>query len=128
MLNFMRSMVCVAAMCVFTLSAQAQSLQCQIYERDQWHTVDSPALSSAYIAYAHDYRHFRFKPVVVMQDGALAYVKIHVYYQTRNQPELMHIAMYTPPFVFGPSLTGVQTLYSPDKGRPFTYDCHLVQE
>jgi hypothetical protein len=128
MLNFIRSCGVIVTLSVLAWPAWAQRLQCQIIERDQVHSIDTPALSSAYIAYAHDYAHFRFKPVVVTQDGALSYVKLHVYYQTRNQPELMHIAMYTPPFVFGPSLTGVQTLYSPDKGRPFTYDCRLVQQ
>ena len=128
MLKLIRSILLVTALGVSALPALAQRLQCQVYERDQWHDIDIPALSSAYIAYAHDYAHFRFKPVVVAQDGALSYVTLYVYYQTRNQPELMHIAMYNPPFVFGPSLTGVQTLYSPDKGRPFTYDCRLVQQ
>lgn len=128
MLKLMRSFIFALALSAWVLPTLAQTLQCQIYERDQWHTVDSPALSSAYIAYAHDYQHFRFKPVVVAQDGGLSYVKIHVYYQTRNQPVLMHMTMYTAPFVYGPSLTGVQTVYSPDKGRPFTYDCHLVHE
>ena len=128
MLRMIRILLPVVAISLWALPASAQRLQCEIYERDQLHIVDSPVLSSAYIAYAHDYAYFRFKPVVVAQDGALSYVKIHVYYQTRNQPVLMHMTMYTPPFVFGPSLTGVQTVYSPDKGRPFTYDCHLVQE
>jgi hypothetical protein len=128
MLRLIRFFIPVVAVSAWVLPASAQLLQCEIYERDQLHIVDSPMLSSAYIAYAHDYAHFRFKPVVVSEDGALSYVKIHVYYQTRNQPVLMHMTMYTPPFVFGPSLTGVQTVYSPDKGRPFTYDCHLVQE
>jgi hypothetical protein len=128
MMKLIRSFMLAGAASACALPAFAQRLQCEIYERDQLHMVDSPMLTSAYIAYAHDYAHFRFKPVVVSQDGALSYVKIHVYYQTRNQPVLMHMTMYTPPFVFGPSLTGVQTVYSPDKGRPFTYDCHLVQE
>jgi hypothetical protein len=128
MIKLISSTMFVVAISVWALPALSQTLKCQIYERDQWHTVDSPVLTSAYIAYAHDYKHFRFKPVVVSQDGALSYVKIHVYYQTRNQPVLMHMTMYSAPFVFGPTLTGVQTVYSPDKGRPFTYDCHLVQE
>ena len=128
MMKLIRSFMFAGAASACALPAFAQRLQCEIYERDQLHMVDSPMLTSAYIAYAHDYAHFRFKPVVVSQDGALSYVKIHVYYQTRNQPVLMHMTMYTPPFVFGPSLTGVQTVYSPDKGRPFTYDCRLVQE
>jgi hypothetical protein len=125
MLNIVRSTL-FAAFSLTTCWALAQHLQCQVFERDQVHQIDTYSLASPYSAVAYDYAHFRFKPVLVAIDGVVSYAKIHVYYQTHSQPELMHIAMYSAPFAVGQSLTGVQTVYSPYLGRQFSYECRWV--
>lgn len=75
-------------------------------------------------------RHFRFKAVVMgdAQAGTVAHVQLYTQYQSARGPVLLHQVGYIGPAVQtsappAPSLTGLQSVYSPDLGRQFQFEC-----
>ena len=116
------------------LAAATPLLRCDVAYAGTTHTVEARPVSDPYPVASVDIGgRFRFKPVMVGQGDAVAYIKLYSYLETRRQPVLIHMLRYLPPFP-SPSpapgsstinLTGQQTLYAGPVERELQYQCFL---
>jgi hypothetical protein len=76
---------------------------------------------------------FRFKAVMVGAGQQVDYIKLYSYFETPQQPVLIQLAKYLPPFSApgpapdprGANLTGMQYLYAGPVERELQYQCFL---
>ncbi len=115
-----------------SLSAAVQAgpvLRCLVGYAGTLHEITAAPGSDPYTVPAQDIGgRFRFKAVVGGEAQRIEYVKIYAYYQASDQPVLLHTAKYLPPWPKGGaanSLTGQNSLYSPDLGRELQFGCAL---
>jgi hypothetical protein len=117
-------------------STSAQ-LHCEVGYAGATHTVNARPVSDPYPVESVDVGgRFRFKAVMVGAGQQVAYIKLYSYLETRQQPVLIHLAKYLPPFSdLGPAhdprgvnLTGMQYLYGGPVERELQYQCFLQKE
>lgn len=114
-------------------SAPAQ-LHCEVVYAGTTHTVQAFPVSDPYpVASVVIGGRFRFKAVMVGAGQRVDYIKLYSYLETRQQPVLIQLAKYLPPFsAAGPTsdprgtpLTGMQYLYAGPVERELQYQCFL---
>ena len=115
-----------------TMASAAPRLRCQLNQGDTAQVLDFMPVLNPYDVKAVDLNgRFRFKAVVVGDERKIDYIKLYTYYQSKRQAVLLHEAKYLAPVVDpgagSATLTGTNTLYSPDLGREFQYACALIE-
>ncbi|MBU0753330.1 MAG: hypothetical protein KJ787_14565 [Gammaproteobacteria bacterium] len=126
---------CFAAVAASASAAPAfamPTLHCQVGQAGEVLSVDVRPGANPYDFKAVDIRgNFRFRAVVIGDERTIEYIKLYTYYQTRQQPVLMHQVKYLAPAMPGVGrtvpLTGVVQLFSPRLGREIQYSCTLVE-
>lgn len=121
-----------AAMCLMAEASAMPTLRCLVTQADETQMIDTLPAATPYEFPAHDIRgRFRFKPVVVGNAGHIEYIKLYTYYQSPEQPVLMHVAKFANPGLPRGAeiipLTGVMQLVSPRLGRELEYSCTLIE-
>lgn len=115
-----------------TSAVAAPRLHCQIDQGNITRQLEFAPMADPYTVTSVNINdRFNFKAVVIGDERQVAYIKLYTYYQTPQQPVLLHEAKYVAP-VARPdaapaSLTGVHYLYSPDLGRELQFGCALVE-
>lgn len=106
-------------------------LECEVTYAGHTQTVMTHPVADPYLVPAMDIAgRFRFKPIVVGDDGRIRRVLVYVYLETDAQPVLIQQAKYLPPFPGADAsgniaLTGQQHLYAGALERELIYQCHL---
>jgi hypothetical protein len=124
-------------------SAMAQTrpsaqLHCEIGYAGATQTLQSHPVGDPYPVESVDIGgRFRFKAVMVGTGQQVAYIKLYSYFITPQQPVLIQLVKYLPPFNTQPaiapaerdprgtSLTGMQYLYAGPAERELQYQCFL---
>lgn len=111
----------------------APTLRCQIEQGGTTQVVNVRPGTNPYDFKAIDVQgRFRFRAAVVGTDQHIDYIKLYTYYQTPEQPVLMHIGKFlsppVPPAGSSTPLTGEVTLISPRLGREIRYSCALLED
>lgn len=119
-------------------TSTAAQLHCEVGYAGDTQTVKVQPVSDPYPVESVDIGgRFRFKAVMVGTGQQVAYVKLYSYFVTLQQPVLIHLARYLPPFVApstttpaerdprGINLTGTQYLYAGPAERELQYQCFL---
>lgn len=115
-----------------SIAAASTRLRCQLNQGDTAQVLDFAPVSNPYRVQAVDLNgRFRFKAVVVGDEHKIDYIKLYTYYQSKRQAVLLHQAKYMAPMLEAGAgsvtLTGTNTLYSPNLGREFQYACTLIE-
>jgi hypothetical protein len=125
---------CLIALCVllFLLSGAAQAepqLRCHIELTGDSRELEFSAVSDPYGVQPIDLgSDFRFKAVLVGDQGSIEYLKIYVYFQTPRREMLLHSARFlAPPLDAKASLTGLNHIYAPGLERELKYECRLSE-
>lgn len=118
-------------------SADAQ-LHCEVGYAGATQIVKTQPVSDPYPVESVDIGgRFRFKAVMVGSGQRVAYIKLYSYFETPQQPVLIHLAKYLPPFTIrsttapakrdprGTHLTGMQYLYAGPLEHELQYQCFL---
>lgn len=120
---------------LFSLAATgptaAAMLRCQVLQGGESQVIEAAPAADPYAFRAFDiHGRFRFKPVVVGGAERIEYIKLYTYYETPQQPRLMHVAKFLAPALPAKGqvipLSGVSVLISPRLGREIEYSCALV--
>jgi hypothetical protein len=109
----------------------AVTLRCQVLQGGESQVIEAVPAAEPYEFRAFDIRgRFRFKPVIVGGPDRLEYIKLYTYYETPQQPRLMHVAKFLVPALPAKGevtpLSGLSMLISPRLGRELEYSCALV--
>lgn len=133
-----RAVCCLLALCGTSASVTAQTtpaaqLHCEVGYAGTTHIVKAEPVSDPYPVESVDIGgRFRFKAVIVGTGQQVAYIKLYSYFETPQQPVLIHLARYLPPFTAptphdprGTNLTGTQYLYAGPVERELQYQCFL---
>lgn len=128
----MRVALLVVAMSLMADVFALPTVRCRVTQAGETQTIDTQPAATPYEFKAHDIRgRFRFKPVVVGNAGHIEYIKLYTYYQSPEQPVLMHVAKFAKPELPRGDeiipLTGVIQLVSPRLGRELEYFCTLIE-
>lgn len=133
---------CLLAAWGMGTSAMAQTgaaaqLQCEVgYAGATQTVVAHPVVDPYPVASVDIGGRFRFKAVMVGTGQQVAYIKLYSYFVAPQQPVLIHLATYLPPFTAPPTtptqhdprgtnLTGMQYLYAGPAERELQYQCFL---
>ena len=128
--------VCASASAMAQTSATAQ-LHCEVGYAGATQTVKAQPVGDPYPVESVDIGgRFRFKAVMVSTGQQVAYIKLYSYFVGPQQPVLIHLAKYLPPFATpstaptehdprGINLTGTQYLYAGPAERELQYQCFL---
>lgn len=138
---------CLLAAWGLSTSAVAQTstaaqLHCEVGYAGDTQTVKAQPVSDPYPVESVDIGgRFRFKAVMVGTGQRVAYIKLYSYFVGPQQPVLIHLAKYLPPFNTplatpsatdpterdprGTHLTGTQYLYAGPAERELQYQCFL---
>jgi hypothetical protein len=130
---------CLLALWGFSASAMAQTsaaarLHCEVGYAGTTQIVKSQPVGDPYSVESVDIGgRFRFKAVMVGTGQQVAYIKLYSYFVTPQQPLLIQLAKYLPPFTTpapapdprGISLTGIQYVYAGPAERELQYQCFL---
>ena len=133
MATFRRATRATALSCVLAGAPAADAaplLRCQVDQGGQtWHVETAPVADPYGVRPLDIDGKFRFKAVMVGDEGQVEYVKLYAYHQTRRKPVLLHEATYLAPPVgtdpAGTALTGEHTVFSPWLEREMRYRCTL---
>jgi len=119
-------------------TSTAAQLHCEVGYAGTTHIVKAQPVSDPYPVESVDIGgRFRFKAVMVGAGQQVAYIKLYSYFETPQQPVLIHIAKFLPPFATRPTtapaehdprgtnLTGMQYLYAGPVERELQYQCFL---
>ena len=111
--------------------AVAVTLRCQVTQGGESQVIEAAPAAHPYEFRAFDiHGRFRFKPVIVGAAERIDYIKLYTYYQTPQQPRLMHVAKFLAPALPARGeaipLGGVSVLISPGLGRELEYSCTLI--
>ncbi|CAN5782118.1 hypothetical protein BH11PSE12_BH11PSE12_29860 [soil metagenome] len=104
-------------------------LRCFVNYAGSTQTIESHASQSPYnIASVNISDRFRFKAVMVEDGQGISYIKLYVYFQTRQNDLLIHQATYLPPFTSSTTpltFTPANHLYAGEAERELQYYCTL---
>lgn len=111
--------------------ATAATLRCQVVQGGESRVIEAAPAADPYGFRAFDIRgRFRFKPVIVGGPERIEYIKLYTYYETPQQPRLMHVAKFLAPVLPAKGevipLAGTSVLISPRLGREIEYSCALA--
>ncbi len=131
-LDLMQVILFAVAMSLMADVLALPTVRCRVTQAGETQTIDTRPAAMPYEFMAHDIRgHFRFKPVVVGDAGYVDYIKLYTYYQSAEQPVLMHVAKFARPGLPRGTeiipLSGVVQLISPRLGRELEYACTLIE-
>lgn len=125
--------VCVSTTAMAQNPTPAQ-LHCDVSYAGTTHTVQARPVSDPYPVESVDIGgRFRFKAVMVGAGQQVDYIKLYSYFESPQQPVLIQLAKYLPPFNAsgtapdprGANLTGMQYLYAGPVERELQYQCFL---
>ena len=117
------------ALAVGSAAEAAPLLTCKVSYAGTTHTVQARPVADPYPVASVDIGgRFFFKPVIVGTDKRVEYIKLYTYLDASQQPVLVQLAKYLPPFPRSgspASLTGDQTVYAGPVERELHYRCTL---
>jgi hypothetical protein len=115
-----------------------EQLHCEVGYAGATQTVKAQPVSDPYPVESVDIGgRFRFKAVMVGTGQQVAYIKLYSYFVGPQQPVLIQLVKYLPPFATpsatdpterdprGINLTGTQYLYAGPAERELQYQCFL---
>lgn len=109
----------------------APLLRCDVTYAGATQTIDTRTVTDPYPVPSVDIGgRFWFKPVMVGSANRVDYIKLYAYLDTAQQPLLIQVATYLPPFKRSRApvdLTGTQRLYAGPVERELTYRCNLQE-
>ncbi len=141
--NHARVVCCLLAVLGASASAMAQTrapaqLHCEVGYAGTTQTVKAQPVGDPYPVESVDIGgRFRFKAVMVGTGQQVAYIKLYSYFVGPQQPVLIQLVKYLPPFATpsatapterdprGINLTGTQYLYAGPAERELQYQCFL---
>ena len=116
-------------------TSTAAQLHCEVGYAGDTQMVKTQPVSDPYPVESVDIGgRFRFKAVMVGTGQQVDYIKLYSYFVGPQQPVLIHLARYLPPFTNRPTaerdprgtrLTGMQYLYAGPAERELQYQCFL---
>ena len=114
------------------MAVAAPRLRCQISQGGDVRQLEFAPASNPYSARAVDIsEHFRFKAVVIGDDGGIDSIALYAYYRSPRQAVLLHQAKYLAPVPqrapAPAALTGLHYLYAPGLERELQYGCALIE-
>ncbi|MBC3936553.1 hypothetical protein [Undibacterium rugosum] len=112
-----------------TSPAKEPLLACFVTYAGSTEVIETGLSANPYQIEAKDIQgRFRFKPVMIGEQGHIRYIKIYAYFQTSKTDLPIHQASYFPPFRRSKQaylLTPYNALYAGEVERELQYHCTL---
>ena len=132
-MDHLRVTLCLATLLLWLPAPlyAAPLLRCDVTYAGATQTIDTRPVTEPYPVPSVDIGgRFWFKPLMVGGTNRVDYIKIYAYLDTAQQPLLIQVATYLPPFKRSRQpvdMTGTQRLYAGPAERELMYRCTLQE-